>query len=245
MTKNQFLPPKVRRPRTELVAAAEQLTDVFNMVVAGSYRRQKDTIGDLDVLVPPERDFGEAIEEFTLLSGYEPLRSGPMKSEGIVEYRGNPLLINLWRVRDTNAWGAMLLFATGPFDLNIMMRSKAKGHTWTLSQYGLFDSQDKQLDIGGPRGEGWTDEQLEADIFRLLGLDYVSPKERETWRDHIGRPPKTTRFVRVASSDGVSYYNVEIDAHDKAIDCECKGFEYRHKCRHLVEAEAIARYESA
>ena len=229
----KFMPQKVRRPREELHQAVDQIEVGLGLIVAGSWRREKDNIGDLDILVPPDQDFGETEEKFMTLFGYEPIRHGSMKAEGICAYHGSPLLINLWRVPEIKAWGGMLLFATGPFDLNIMMRANAKGRNWTLSQYGLFFENGEQVDYV----EGDNFDQAEERIFNNLALKYLTPVQREYWRQHlVTKPPKTTDLLRIDSSDGVSYYHVELQD-GKAIDCECKGFQYRHKCRHLAEAE--------
>jgi DNA polymerase (family 10) len=245
MTKNQYLPPKVRRPREHVIPFVGHLEEYYGLVVAGSYRRGKDTIGDLDILVPPHRDFEEAVAEFMDTLSYEPARSGAMKSEGWIPFGDdndpNTLLINLWRVPDVSAWGGMLLFATGPYDLNIKMRGAAKGRGWLLSQYGLFtqgvgDQDGKQLDGAG----GDDHDTAEQEIFALLDIPYLSPVERETWRDAL-LPNRAAdrKTVEIMSSDGVTVYHVDINEDGKAVHCECKGFGYRSNCRHLREAEVI------
>jgi len=251
VSKNQFLPPKVRRERKNVTSFVKYLEESFDVVTAGSYRREKETVGDLDLLVPPWKDFEETVEEFRTILSYEPIRSGALKSEGTIPFGDDidaPFLINLWRVPEVSAWGAMLLFATGPYDLNIMMRAKAKGKNMLLSQYGLFDlgvgDQDgKQLD--GDHGQTHSIVEdladLERDIFHLLDLQYLSPVERENWRDVLLPSRKVDRdVVEILSSDGHTIYHIDMQD-GKAIECECKGFSYRRKCRHLVEAEAKAR----
>jgi DNA polymerase/3'-5' exonuclease PolX len=199
------------------------------LVIAGSWRREKETIGDLDILVPPALDFGACVDDFISLFNYEPMRSGELKSEGILMYKGDPLLLNLWRVPEQHNWAGSLLYATGPFDLNIMMRACAKGKGWKLNQYGLFDDEGHQRDKG--------DE--ESQIFALLGLPYLTPQQRETWQK-ASLENYAEDTVEVLSSDGVTRYRVTVKG-DKATMCECKGFQYRSKCRHLVEAEAKVR----
>src|SRR6516165_1208229 len=105
MAKNQYLPKKVRRPREELKQAVDQIQQ-FGYIVAGSYRREKPDVGDLDIIVPYPHDFGTAVEEMRTFFGYESVREGGMKSEGIATYKGSPLLLNLWRVPKPKALGA-------------------------------------------------------------------------------------------------------------------------------------------
>jgi DNA polymerase (family 10) len=240
VTKNQFLPPKVRRPREDVNLLVAQAEDMIGLVTAGSYRRQKETIGDLDFLVPPERDFEGQIVELQTVWGYEPARSGSMKSEGLIDWEGSPFLINLWRVPEVAAWGGMLLFATGPYDMNIMMRARAQGQGWKLSQYGLFDQEDKQLDYQGS-SVALEHEAAEKSIFDMLGLQYIGPVERETWRRYLlPRHDIKRNVVKVRSSNGTDFYDVDME-NGKAVHCSCVGFGYRARCRHLAEAEEIAR----
>jgi DNA polymerase (family 10) len=221
----RYLPQKVRRPREEVALAVEQLEVGLGFVVAGSWRRQKATVGDLDILVPHQLDFRSSINLATNYFGYEEIRGGALKSEGLTTYEHKPLLLNFWRVPTLEAWGGMLLFCTGPYDLNISMRARAKAKGWTLSQYGLFDG-DIQLDDG-------TEER----IFELLRLQFLAPVEREDWRPRL-IPVRTTTTVEIRNSKGTGTYTVTLQD-GKAIDCECQGFAYRSKCRHLAEAEGL------
>lgn len=192
-------------------------------------------VGDLDCLVHHPRDFVEMVHVVRTLMGYEEIRGGTLKSEGIVQYKGSPLLLNFWNVPEPSATGAMLLFSTGPYDLNIAMRARAKSTERTLSQYGLFDIKTgKQLDKGYEEFARWED--LEKDIFEQLGYEYLTPVERETWRDRLLKKPTKKTAVSIASSNGVDVYQVILED-GKAIECECKGFTYRQRCRHLQEAE--------
>lgn len=228
MSKNQFLPPKVRRPREELKLAVQQI-EGNGYIVAGSWRREKETVGDLDVIVPPALDLDTARAEFGTFFGYEEIRGGLQKSEGIAKYQGSPLLLNLWNCGSPMGFPAMLLYTTGPYDLNIAMRANAKGKGWLLNEKGLFSADGVQLDDGTG----------EEDIFRILGIQYLTPAQRENWRDHLIKTKKKSG-VGVMSSNGTDVYMVEIED-GKAVSCECKGFTYRHHCRHLAEAEAKFR----
>lgn len=230
----RFMPDKQRRPRDSLRLAVIQIEQA-GYQVAGSYRRNKPDVGDLDILIPPELDFMVAVETFADWFGYEPIRQGAMKSEGLAQYQHTPLLLNLWRVPNQQSYAGLLLFATGPYDLNIAMRARAKSRDLLLSQYGLFDGP-IQLDSG-------IDER---EIFSLLNYEYLTPTERETWKDKLRSRQVKKNYVNVRSSRGDENYPVEINPDTGvAVMCECKGFTYRQKCRHLAEAESIFRQQKS
>lgn len=234
----RFMPPKQRRPRTELLLAVAQI-EQMDYQVAGSFRREKPDIGDLDILIPPHLDFGESIEQFQEWFQYKPIRQGGMKSEGLAMYNHSPLLLNLWRIPTPQAYAALLLFATGPYDLNIAMRARAKTRGLLLSQYGLFEPK-----LGNKETQDQLDSgQTEEEIFTLLKYEYLSPVERENWkgRIRIKLPLPKTSVYNIPSSKGTSSYQVEVNSQGNATQCDCMGFTYRQKCRHLTEAEALWR----
>lgn len=227
----RFMPEKVRRPRNELIDAANQL-EVVGYTVAGSFRRGKESVGDLDILVPPALSWERSLNEMTEWFGYEAIRGGNLKSEGVAIYKGSPLLLNLWRVPTTKACAGLLLFATGPYDLNVAMRARAKTRGLLLSQYGLFEpdlNTQQQLDKG----------QTEEEIFGLLQLTYLLPVEREDWKAKYAPLKAKLKVINVPSSKGDTLYQVQLDINGNAVECECKGYTYRQKCRHLKEAETI------
>lgn len=237
----KVMPSKTRRPRKDLDMAVRQIEGLRRgeIKVCGSYRREKETVGDLDILTGPDLDFGEMVEWFTNVFGYEEIRGGSLKSEGITEYKGGPLILNLWRVPTVSAWGAMTLFTTGPYDLNIMMRARAQIREWKLSQYGLFDGE-TQLDTG----------ESEEDIFDRLELQYITPVQREDWRTYLLPKDKVQadfgRIVNVHSSrPNHPPHQVRLEKREnefwEAVECECEHFTYRKtKCRHMKEAEVTA-----
>lgn len=128
--------------------------------VCGSYRRGKEFIGDLDLLVLNSDisfwyEFINKIDATIISSG---------NSSIDIIYENVP--INL-RSTSEEGWGAGLLYLTGSRGFNIYMRSKAKELGYKLNQYGLYDEMESVLDS-----------KTEESIFELLSMEYVSPKER-------------------------------------------------------------------
>ncbi len=131
---------------------------------AGSIRRMKETIGDIDILVSAERP-AAAIEAFTTLPMVrETLLKGPTRASILTR---DYLQIDL-RAIAPEIYGAALQHFTGSKDHNIVLRSLAMDRGWKLSEYGLVDQH-------GQRLAGRTEEE----IYYALGMDPMPPELRE------------------------------------------------------------------
>jgi DNA polymerase (family 10) len=133
------------------------------VVVAGSYRRRRDTVGDLDVLVTA-RD-GAAVgtrlvqyENVAQVAAHGPTRTTVMLRSG--------LQVDVRAVPEEN-YGAALLYFTGSKAHNIALRGIANQHHWKLNEYGLFS--------GKRRIAGATEEE----VYKKLGLAFIEPELRE------------------------------------------------------------------
>jgi DNA polymerase (family 10) len=133
------------------------------VVVAGSYRRRRDTVGDLDVLVTAQ----DAAAVGDKLVGYENvaevLAHGPTRTTIVLR---SGLQVDLRAVAE-QSYGAALLYFTGSKAHNIALRGLANERGWKLNEYGLF--------AGKRRIAGATEEE----VFAKLGLAYVPPELRE------------------------------------------------------------------
>ena len=139
------------------------LPDVSQVEIAGSYRRGRDTVGDLDVLVCAP----SGAEVFGSLKRYADLRelsaSGTTKASGVLR---NGLRVDL-RVVPPASFGAALHYFTGSKDHNIHTRRLAQERGWKLSEYGLF------------RGSRRVAGETEEGVYRALGLAFIPPELRE------------------------------------------------------------------
>ena len=146
-----------------LVAFLRQSLDDGHVVVAGSYRRRRDTVGDLDILVTSRH--GAAVGD--RLAKYENVASvlahGPARTTVILR---SGLQVDLRVVRD-HSYGAALLYFTGSKAHNIALRGLANERGWKLNEYGLFD--------GKQRIAGATEDS----VYKKLDLAFVPPELRE------------------------------------------------------------------
>ena len=136
---------------------------IEQIAVAGSYRRRRETVGDLDVLVTTAAP-GPVIERFTRYEDVRQVQSAG-ETRATVTLRGG-LQLDL-RVVEPAAYGAALLYFTGSKAHNVELRQMALDHGYKLNEYGLFK--------GSRRVAGAT----EADVYAKLKLAWIPPELRE------------------------------------------------------------------
>lgn len=135
------------------------------VVIAGSVRRWKETVGDIDVLaisMTPE----ETIETFTELPFVEQVLSKGSTKSTIILPGG---IQSDLRVVPRESFGSALQYFTGSKEHNIKIRKRALRKGFKLNEYGLFDRKSGNK-IGG---------ESEEDIYTHLGLLYIPPELRE------------------------------------------------------------------
>jgi DNA polymerase (family 10) len=130
---------------------------------AGSLRRMRENIGDIDILTTGSNQ-EKIVETFTHLPEVkEILASGETKASIIVE---GGVQIDL-RVVEEDSYGAALQYFTGSKAHNIHLRGIAKAKGIKVNEYGVFKGEKK---IGG---------REERDVYRALGMEWIEPELRE------------------------------------------------------------------
>ena len=147
----------------KLCAAVERLPETEKVVVAGSVRRWKETVGDLDLLAVSQNPEALLRKFVRLPAVGHVYGQGPAKAN--VRLRSG-IDADL-RVVPAASWGAALNYFTGSKAHNIALRKRALARGFKLSEYGLFKGR-KQ--IAGETEEG---------LYAALGLPYIEPELRE------------------------------------------------------------------
>ncbi|MFD5325544.1 DNA polymerase/3'-5' exonuclease PolX [Streptomyces sp. NPDC127092] len=149
----------------QLVAELSDLRGCVRCTYAGSLRRMKETIGDIDILVAARRSapFMDALA--ALPHTAEVIAHGAKKTSVRTD---TGLQVDL-RVLPPESWGAGLQYFTGSKAHNIRTREIAVRHGLKLSEYGLFDAES---------GETLASETEEA-VYERLGLPWIPPTLRE------------------------------------------------------------------
>ncbi len=138
---------------------------VRRVEVAGSARRRKETVGDLDVLVS-SLDPETVTEHFcTMPPIIRILGRGPTKSTVVLE---NMLQVDL-RVIPPESYGAALQYFTGSKEHNVKLRTIGVKAGYKLNEYGLYRREDDSL----------VEAEDEAKIYEALGMRWMPPELRE------------------------------------------------------------------
>jgi DNA polymerase (family 10) len=162
----RFLLSFAQRVAGELIEYLKAVPGVESVTPAGSLRRGKETVGDLDLLVTGSGAAG-ALEKFVQHpKAREVLGKGENKAS--IKYGLEGLQVDL-RALSSESYGAALQYFTGSKEHNVALRSRAQKMGLTLNEYGLAE-----VDTG-KRVAGATEEE----IYAKLGLDWIPPELRE------------------------------------------------------------------
>lgn len=161
--KGRFLLSEAATYTDAIVVALKKLKEVDQILPAGSLRRMKETVGDVDILVTSKKP-AVVMDTFTSLPQVDRvLAKGHTKSTVILK---NGLQTDV-RVVDPNTFGAAAHYFTGSKQHNIQIRTLGVKRGLKISEYGIFKGKKR---IGGSK---------EIDVFKSVGLPYIPPELRE------------------------------------------------------------------
>lgn len=149
----------------ELVEALRALREVKQVGVAGSLRRMKETIGDIDILVTSPKA-GPVMDVFTTFPKVKQvLAKGPTRSSIVLDMGIQADV----RVVEPESFGAALQYFTGSKEHNVKLREKAVRKGLKINEYGVFEVK------GDRRVAGRTEEE----VYAAVGLPWIPPEIRE------------------------------------------------------------------
>jgi len=208
-----------------IIEAIKKLPGVQSVAYAGSLRRGRDTVGDIDILVSSTKPgpIGEAFR--TLPQVRTILAAGDSKSSVRVAVSddtgrwtlegkdgksdaGPTIQVDL-RVVPAASWGAALMYFTGSKDHNVRLRERAQRAGLTLNEYGLFP-EDNQDTPPQARGIKPVAGKTEEEIYAKLGHPYLPPEIRESSGElDLKEPPRLVELEDIKA---------ELHAHTTASD---------------------------
>jgi len=230
----------------ELGSYLKEFKGVDEVTPAGSLRRGRETVGDLDLLVSG-RDHPGIAHHFAAFPGIAQVLA---KGEDKVSVKlKNDMQVDV-RLLERQAYGAALQYFTGSKEHNIALRDRAKRRGWKLSEYGLFE------------GEKVIASRTEEEIYEKLGLEWIPPELRENLGEievaEKGRLPKLVELADVkgdlqmhtTASDGrtsvedmatgarkLGYKYILITDHSKAVTV-ANGLDEKRAVEHIQRIKA-------
>jgi DNA polymerase IV (family X) len=215
-----------------LTAFLKAVPGVKRVTVAGSFRRMRETVGDLDILVTAAAG-SPVMQRFT---GYdevaEVLSAGTTRASVVLK---SGLQVDL-RVVGPESYGAALHYFTGSKAHNIAIRRIAQKLGLKINEYGVF------------RGDERIAGEDESSVYKSVGLPFIPPELREDRGEieaaHAGRLPK---LVELADLRGDLHAHTRAtDGHDSlrdmALAAKAMGLEYlaiTEHSRHLTVAHGL------
>lgn len=218
--KEQRIPIGVALPLAEDIMASlkSSYPGLRNLTPAGSLRRFRETIGDIDLMATAEKA-EEVMEAFTHLPQVkEVLAKGTTKSSIVTL---NDFQVDL-RVVEHDSFGSLLQYFTGSKQHNIALRERGQKQGLKLSEYGITDLDSGVLEKFA----------TEEEFYQRLGLQYIPPElregEQEIEKAEMGAIP---RLVELGDIKGDCHIHTNwSDGHDSieamALAAKTLGHEY-------------------
>ncbi len=202
----------------EIIAGLSRVKGLKNLTPAGSLRRFRETIGDIDLMGTADDALG-AIQAFVSLPQVrEVLASGTTKASVVVS---GGLQVDL-RIVEHDSFGSLLQYFTGSKQHNINLRDRAHRLGLKLSEYGITDLKTGELEKFA----------TEEDFYRRQGLSFIPPEiregQQEIARSEAGTVPK---LVELADIKGDLHVHTDwSDGHDSleamAQAAKARGYKY-------------------
>lgn len=180
-----------------LLAWLRDTQGVGEAVIAGSFRRRRETVGDIDILVTCRKGSG-VIERFVLYPEVaDVLAKGSTRATVRLK---SGLQVDL-RVVPARSYGAALVYFTGSKAHNIALRAMAMKHGLKFNEYGVF------------KGARWLAGRTEAEVYAKAGLAYIEPELRENSGEL-----EAARAGRLPDLVSLSDIKGDLHAHTRASD---------------------------
>lgn len=209
---------KARPLAEQIVNMLVKKAPVRKISVAGSIRRWKETIKDIDILATSDKP-EKVMDVFTGLPGVvEIIAKGRTKSSVVLS---EGIQIDL-RVVEESSYGAALQYFTGSRNHNVKIREMAVKRGLKINEYGIFEEKSGKV-LGG---------KDENDIYKALGLPFVEPELREdTGEIEAALRNALPKLIKLEDIRGDLHVHSKWSdgghtIEDTALEAEKRGYEY-------------------
>ena len=199
-----------------IIDRLSSLPSIDRIEAAGSLRRRRETIGDLDLLVTSPKP-EEVFDAFSALPGIQEIKLRGGTKETVL-YSGG-FQVDL-RVVEPMSFGAALQYFTGSKDHNIRLRTLARDRGLKINEYGVFRDDRR---IGGA---------TEEEVYRIFDLPWIPPEIRENQGElEAAAKGKLPRLIELDQIRGDLHVHVAPDTTDRALaglldDVQRRGWSY-------------------
>jgi DNA polymerase (family 10) len=215
-----------------LCSFLQAVPGVDQVTVAGSYRRMRETVGDLDILVTAAAG-SPVMQRFTAYDEVAEVLSAGTTRASVALKSG--LQVDL-RVVDKTCYGAALCYFTGSKAHNIAIRRIAQKRGYKVNEYGVFHGTERIAGID------------EASVYQRVGLPFIPPELREDRGEieaaYAGRLPRLVEFADLRGD--LHAHTRATDGHNSlremALAAKSLGLEYlaiTEHSRHLTVAHGL------
>ena len=152
-----------------ILSSLKNINGIIKLELAGSLRRRKETVGDIDIVASAQwKDRKNIVNKIAkIYQAGRILARGDTKLSFLLEQE-QQTQVDI-RIVDEDEFGAALFYFTGSKEHQIKLRTWAKGKGWKLNEYGVFDRRTNQKLAG----------KTEEDIYKLFDMQYIPPELRE------------------------------------------------------------------
>jgi DNA polymerase (family 10) len=210
-----------------LLAWLRQCPAARQVEAAGSWRRGRETVGDLDLVV----DGDDAAAVMDRLAAWPETAAVLQRGDTRMSIRGPQALQIDLRVVPAASFGAALQYFTGSKEHNVKLRSRARDHGLTINEYGVHRLEPPTAG-GRPDSSGTVAGRTEAEVYAAVGLAWIPPELREG-RDELERAAAGTLPVLVELADirgDLHMHTTATDGEDTLADmvraAVARGLEY-------------------
>lgn len=188
----RMLLPEALQIGNDLLDQIKTIFGIKKAELAGSLRRRKETIGDIDIIVCINKKYWKNVlmELLKLKNVGKVLASGETKISFLVKHTTTQVDI---RLMSEEEYGAALLYFTGSKEHNVKLRTWAKEKNWKLNEYGVFNA----------KTEKWLKGKTEKEIYDLFGMQFIPPELREEKGEiELSRKSKLPSLIELADIKG-------------------------------------------
>ena len=212
----RFLLSEIKEDVEEIIKRLKKIKEVKKIEVAGSYRRKKETVGDIDILIASSFPI-KIMNEFVSMPNVIKIWGKGETKASVRMAKGYDVDL---RIVNINSFGSAMQYFTGSKEHNIALRKLAISKGYKLNEYGLFK---KDIFKAG---------KTEEDIYNKLGMQYICPEMRENRGEiELALKNKLPKLVELSDIKGdfhthSSFAGTNISMEEIIEKAILKGYEY-------------------